>query len=88
MTVSNETVINKMIQQLEKAKMSIHDEAIVVDHISKVKLLAELILEDCVEKSPTIKQEKPNYIPMEKNYVDNKIAVKTVEEDETSIFDF
>lgn len=88
MTVSNETVINKMIQQLEKAKRSIHDEAIVVDHISKVKLLAELILEEYVEKSPTIKQEKLNYIPMEKNYVDNKIAVKTVEEDETSIFDF
>jgi len=91
--ISSETVINKMMEELEKAKGSVHHSRL-IDHISKVKLLSELLLEE-------YHQEKK--IPQEIEHLQTKLLneEKTFKEispkqqlidvddhDGTSIFDF
>lgn len=42
MAISNETIINKMIQELQEAKKAAHQQEIVNQHIANVRLLSEL----------------------------------------------
>jgi len=46
MAVSNETIIQKMMQELNKAKVVSHNTENMTKHIEHVKLLCELLLED------------------------------------------
>lgn len=59
MAVENETILNKMMNELNKAKESQHDKDKFKQHIEHVKLLCELFIDEentIVEKSVT-KQE-------------------------------
>ncbi|WP_042221365.1 YwdI family protein [Oceanobacillus manasiensis] len=49
MAVANETIIQKMMKELQQAKTSKHDDRIVQQHVRNVQLLCDLFLED--EKS-------------------------------------
>ncbi|RLL42843.1 hypothetical protein D8M04_14945 [Oceanobacillus piezotolerans] len=46
MAVSNNTIINKMIAELQKARELEHQEEKVIKHIENVRLLCDLFLEE------------------------------------------
>lgn len=46
MAVTNETIIQKMMQELNKAKAVSHQKEHMTKHIEHVKLLCELLLEE------------------------------------------
>lgn len=46
MAVANETIINKMMQELTEAKTNPHHKETLNKHIEHVKLLCELILDE------------------------------------------
>lgn len=60
MAVSNETIINKMMQELNLAKSKHQNKEQLAKHVEHVKLLCELILEDDTSATmPTVPQSKP-----------------------------
>lgn len=89
MTISNKTVLNKIMEELQAAKRSIDEPAVMVDHISKIKLLSELILEDHVAGNQTEVAQK---ITPEKSVAETQKEHKVLQnnqgEDSMSIFDF
>lgn len=93
MAVSNEKIINKMIQELYQAKEK-NETKQMHTHISNVKLLCELLLdeEDSTENTEEISQAELK--AMLGDSVDHKPTIKrttTIDHEEangTSIFDF
>lgn len=49
LAIANTTIISKMIDELEKAKIKKDDQKVMKRHIANVQLLCELILEDVDE---------------------------------------
>lgn len=56
MAVSNKTIINKMIQELNKAQIDTENHTKITQHIEHVKLLCDLILDDKTPSKPEQKQ--------------------------------
>jgi hypothetical protein len=46
MAVANETIIQKMMKELQQAKANKYDDRIVQQHVRSVRLLCDLFLED------------------------------------------
>ena len=83
MVISSETVIKKMQGEIEKAiKTKNHDQ--MIDHISKIKLLSELILDENKSKQGTGEKELILKTQISKELPPNTTTVQ----DGTSIFDF
>lgn len=81
MTISTEVVIEKMTQELEKAKQATAEQKDWKLPISHVKLLAELLLEE--QPSESVKTTtKVNKTP------EREIYQEMSHDDGTSIFDF
>jgi|SRR5690625_1057983 len=90
--VSNETILKKMQEEIQSAINSINDDATMKNHLSKIELLCELILQgnEKVElrgqNTPIISHNEIN----EYNKKSNPSIAKQIEDDGdgTSIFDF
>lgn len=81
MTISTEVVIEKMTQEIEKAKQATAEQKDWKLPISHVKLLAELLLEE--QSSETVKTTtKVSKTP------EQEIYQEMSHDDGTSIFDF
>jgi len=84
MVVSSETVINKMQEELNRAKEA-KQHSKMMDHISKIKLLSELLLDEH-DKANRHEQEEPS---KKEQLTEKIISTHTAKElDGTSIFDF
>ncbi|MFD2130751.1 DUF5327 family protein [Pseudogracilibacillus auburnensis] len=87
MTISKDTVINKMMEELQAAKNSMHNNLEVINHISKVKLLSELILDEYEgEHQPKINEVTT--LNNEQKSAEGQTATKHIPDDQSSIFDF
>ncbi|MEI3604265.1 DUF5327 family protein [Pseudogracilibacillus sp. SE30717A] len=86
MVVSSETIINKMQKELEQAKKT-SDEQEKREHISKIKLLCELLLEENKDTNIQTTKEQRTFVA---DPVNNDISVtpSVNDDDGTSIFDF
>jgi len=91
MVVSSETVINKMMDEINAAGKSIHNKKEMIEHISNIKLLSELLLDEYENKDKGFTEEKPNQNTlMTDTHVKSKFTPthKIDDKDGTSIFDF
>lgn len=91
MTVSSKKIINKMIDELQRAKAVDGDLSRMKIHLEKVQVLSELLLDEAVPASITQKlqqqvTEKPQVEmnPMKEVSTNSNI----VEDEGDSIFDF
>lgn len=81
MKISSETVIKKIEEEIGKVKKAENNDQI-INHISKIKLLSELILEE--NNKETSKKEL-----IVKTQISNESPANTVNDlDGDSIFDF
>lgn len=91
MVVSSETVIIKMMEEIQKAKKAVHHQTEMIEHISNVKLLSELLLEEH-DNSKEIEQKESNReetLLKHKQIPSEFSSTNTInDEDGTSIFDF
>ncbi|WP_404455839.1 YwdI family protein [Oceanobacillus kapialis] len=60
MAVTNETILQKMMKELEQAKANKYEDNVVQKHVQNVRLLCDLFLDDAeeplVESSPKVAQ--------------------------------
>lgn len=82
--ISNEVVLNKMLKELQAALQKSDNDAAVLEHITNIRLLTDLFLDD---------KHKPEDFQREitaSTATSNQISQQAVspEKDGTSIFDF
>lgn len=79
MGVSNKTIINKMIQELNKAQINTENNTKITQHIEYVKLLCDLVLDEETPNTPSIssapKQEETISAKEMKAMIGNKGSV-------------
>jgi len=89
MGVSNEKIINKMMEEIQMAKDTVQHQPKMMSHISKVKLLSELLLdEDEGEQRMSPDVHSTNAVQSEQVISNNSPNHRIEELDGTSIFDF
>jgi len=79
LAVSNETIMNKMMAELQQARAAADDQNKWEIHIAHIQLLSELLLDD--HKGTPAKVERESVQPVQ------PVGVQQQHED-TSIFDF
>ncbi|RKQ31529.1 YwdI family protein [Oceanobacillus halophilus] len=89
MAVSNETILKKMMNELNQAKENEHSQEKMVKHIANVKLLCDLFLEEDPEKE-TIKEavksqtKRDEFSQAElKAMIGDQAVIKNIQEEQT-----
>lgn len=77
MAVSNETIIRKMIKELQLALEKPNDQQLLVKHMSNIQVLSELIL----EQDEKVKKENPYLLEKERQMMFGD-TIKTKEKEE------
>ena len=91
MVIKNETVIQKMIKELQSALVKAKDSQELTKHIEKVHLLCELMLDDENKQSEPSKITNKEMRVMVGEKVEQQNTKKSFKHDEAngdSIFDF
>lgn len=85
MAVSNQSVMNKMLAELQQAKVVSDEPEKWKVHIAHVKLLSELLLNENALTS----NEEDRLLEQEKDRIQQMTTTSnSTQEDDTSIFDF
>ena len=85
--ISNEKVLFKIKEQLEEAMKSVHDEQKMLRHISNIKLLTELFIDEHENERKDSETEQPSLKTSQVSNTPN-VSPNVVDQDGTSIFDF
>lgn len=84
--IAKETVLNKMLKEIQLAKTKVHDEKALLEHVRNVQLLSELMIEAGADRTGEVKGSKiEEQIKM--GAVQPTSKSKT-DDDGMSIFDF
>jgi len=89
--IAKETVLNKMLQEIQLAKTNVHDEETMITHVKNVQLLSELILESRATTNDNVMQKEMNeQIKVEavQPISISQTDATSTQDDGTSIFDF
>src|SRR5690625_2100946 len=90
LVISSESVIQKMLNEIQKANKVVHQPDVMIDHISKVKLLSELLLEEHQRNMNVQQKDSLETVTSlnQQNQSTEYISTESTNEDGTSIFDF
>ncbi|WP_068673881.1 YwdI family protein [Oceanobacillus sp. Castelsardo] len=65
MAIENETILNKMLKEINDAKKNHNNQGKLIKHISNVKLLCDLFLEEDSEKVITTEERRDEFTEVE-----------------------
>ena len=92
--ITKETVLNKMLREIQLAQTNVNDEKAMIEHVKNVQVLSELILESRTTTTTT----KDNVMHQDVNeqtkletvqpIAISKTDATSTQDDGTSIFDF
>ncbi|KKE77745.1 YwdI family protein [Oceanobacillus caeni] len=103
MAIENETILNKMLKEINDAKENQNNQDKLLIHINNVKLLCDLFLEEDSEKNSAVQEQRDEFTEAElkamigKQDTIKKIQQQQLKQSETidheqangdSIFDF
>ena len=79
-----------MMNEIQKANKVVHQPDVMIDHISKVKLLSELLLEEHQRNMNVQQKDSLETVTSlnQQNQSTEYIPTESTNEDGTSIFDF
>lgn len=89
--ITKESVLNKMLQEIQLAQTNMQDEKALIEHVKNVQLLSELILESQASKQSDVAHQPANEQTMlgaVQPMTVSKTDATSTQDDGTSIFDF
>lgn len=89
--ITKETVLNKMLQEIQLAQTNMQDEKALIEHVKNVQLLSELILEAQASTQSHVVQQQANEqtkLGAVQPITVSKTDTTSRQDDGTSIFDF
>jgi hypothetical protein len=85
MAIENETILNKMLKEINDAKGNQHNQGKLLNHISNVKLLCDLFLEEDSEKIQEVPERRDEFTEMElKAMIGKQDTIKKIQQQQLS----